>query len=97
MADGISSDQTLAALQNDIASLKRDLSSLVGNLKSTATAGAQNTADQIQDGASQLYHTAATEGARTAKLVGKQIQEQPVLAILVVLAVGYLGGRLLTR
>ncbi len=97
MANGITSDPTLASLQADISSLKQDLSSLLSHLKSGATASAQTAAGQIQDGAEQLYRTATTEGTKSAKLLGKQIEEQPVLALLIVLGIGYLGGRLLTR
>ncbi len=97
MANATSSDPTLASLQADISSLKQDLSSLLSHLKTGAAAGAQTASDQIQDGAAKLYETAATEGTRSAKLIVKQIEEQPVLALLIVLGLGYLGGRLLTR
>lgn len=93
MSSTTSSDATIAALQGDVATLKQDISALLAHLKTGASAGAA----QIEAGASQLYRTAAAEGANGAKALGKQIEDQPVLALLVVLGLGYLGGRLLTR
>jgi hypothetical protein len=97
MSANITVDPTLAALQEDIAALKRDLGTLVGNLKSSASSSAHSAAEQIEAGASRLYQTASVEGTRSAKALGQQIEEQPVLALLVVLGIGYVGGRLLTR
>ncbi len=97
MSNSISSDPTLQALQEDVNALKRDIGSLLAHLKSSATAGAQSAADQIEDSATRLYRTASTEGSKSAKALGQQIEEQPVLALLVVLGIGYIGGRLLTR
>jgi selenocysteine lyase/cysteine desulfurase len=91
------SDPTLIALQEDVAALKRDIGTLLTHLRTTATSTAQNAADQIEDGASRLYHSAAKEGCKSAKALGQQIEEQPALALLVLLGLGYLGGRLLTR
>ena len=90
-------DPTLIALQEDVAALKRDIGNLLAHFKSSATASAQDAANQIGDGAARLYRNAATEGCKSAKALGNQIEEQPVLALLIVLGLGYIGGRLLTR
>jgi hypothetical protein len=90
-------DPTVAALQEDVAALKRDIGSLLAHLKEGASVGAQTAADQIGDNASRIYRTAASEGCKAAKAVGQQIEEQPLLALLIVLGIGYIGGRLLTR
>ena len=90
-------DHTMAALQEDLASLKRDMGNLLTHLKSGAAAGAHSATDQIEDGASRLYHSATAEGCKSAKALGRQIEEQPVLAVLIVLGLGYLGGRMLSR
>ena len=90
-------DPTLIALQADVSALKRDIGNLLAHLKTSATEGAQSAADQLGDGATRLYRSAATEGCKSAKALGHQIEEQPVLALLIVLGLGYIGGRLLTR
>ncbi len=97
MSNSISSDPTLLALQEDVAALKRDIGTLLAHLRTSATASAQSAAEQIEDSATRLYRNASAEGCKSAKALGHQIEEQPVLALLVVLGVGYLGGRLLTR
>ena len=97
MSNSISTDPTLLALQEDVAALKRDITNLLAHLKTSATAGVQSAADQIEDGATRLYRNASAEGCKSAKALGQQIEEQPLLALLVVLGVGYIGGRLLTR
>jgi len=90
-------DPSLIALQEDVAALKRDIGNLLAHLKTSATSSAQSAADQIGDGANRLYRDVASEGCKSAKALGRQIEEQPVLAVLIVLGLGYIGGRLLTR
>jgi selenocysteine lyase/cysteine desulfurase len=97
MSNSISLDPTLAALQEDVSALKRDIGTLLTHLKSSASASAQSAADQIEEGATRIYRTASVEGTKTAKALGQQIEEQPVMAVLLVLALGYVGGRLLSR
>lgn len=87
----------IAALQSDIAALKRDVTSLVEHLKSGATTGAHNAADYLDDSAKKLYHDVAAEGQRTAKALGKQIEDYPLAALLIALGIGYIGGRFLSR
>ena len=87
----------LESLQQDIAALKRDVGSLLEHLKSGASKGAQNAAGQIDDEARRLYRNVASEGERTVKAISAQIEEKPLIALLIALGVGYLGGRLLSR
>jgi glutamine synthetase adenylyltransferase len=97
MSYSISTDPTLIALQDDVAALKRDIGSLLSHLKSSATANTRDAAGRIEEGAANLYRDASAEACKSAKALGHQIEEQPVLALLVVLGLGYIGGRLLTR
>ena len=97
MSSTATTDQTLAALQADVAALKQDLTNLLSHLKTGATGSAQAAAAQIDAGAQNLYRNAAVGGERSLKALGQQIEEQPLLALLVLLGVGYVGGRLLTR
>ena len=97
MSSTANTDQTVATLQADVAALKQDLASLLSHLKTGATANAQAAAAQIDQGAQNLYRSAAAGGERSLKAIGNQIEEQPLLALLLLLGVGYVGGRLLTR
>jgi len=97
MSSTINTDQTLAALQADVASLKQDVTNLLSHLRSGAAGTAQAAAAQIDQGAQTLYRNAAAGGERSLKALGQQIEEQPLLALLILLGAGYVGGRLLTR
>lgn len=97
MASNNSTENDIAALREDLASLRQDLASLVSNLKSDATKGVSRTASQLDDNVQALYRSALDGGEQSARQIGRQIEEHPLLAILLVLGAGYLGGRALTR
>ncbi len=97
MASNNSTDTDISALREDLASLRQDLSSLVSNLKAEATRGVSKTASQLDDNVNALYRTALNGGGESAKQISKQIEDHPLLAILLVLGAGYLGGRALSR
>ena len=90
-------DPDLAALREDFATLKRDLANLIEHLKTGATNTAQGAAAQFDDGAQRLYRSVAAEGERSVKAMSRQIEEQPLVALLIALGVGYVAGRVLTR
>ena len=97
MSGSSKSEPGIARLQDDIAALQRDVTSLVEHLKLGAASGAQSAADQFDDGAHRVYHGIAAEGDRVAKVVCRQVEEQPLGALRIALGVGYIGGRLLLR
>ena len=87
----------LTTLQDDITTLKHDVASLIEHLKLGAANGAQRAASRIDDGSRQLYRDVSSEGARAAKALGRRVEREPMLALLIFLGVGYIGGRLLSR
>ena len=91
------SDADLANLQNDIAALKADVANLLSHLRQGATNGAQSAADQIDDSARRLYRSIAAESARPLKAIGAQVEEQPLVALLVAAGIGFVAGRVLSR
>ena len=90
-------DPDAATLRDDIAALKRDVTSLMEHLKAGATGGAQSAAAQLDEGAHRLYSNVAAEAERSAKAIGRQVEEQPLVSLLIALGVGYIGGRFLSR
>ena len=97
MSESDKSESGVAGLQDDIATLKRDVASLIEHLKLGATTGAQSAAEHLEDGAHRIYRGVAAEGERAAEVVCRQIEAQPLVALLIALGVGYIGGRLLSR
>ncbi len=91
------SEADINALRDDLAALKRDVANLIEHFSSSATTNAQNAASQIDEGVRQFYSDATAKGGETAKLVGKQIEEQPIAALLIALGLGYITGRVLSR
>jgi hypothetical protein len=90
-------DSDLTAVKDDIAALKRDVASLIEHLKAGVTHGAQAAAAQVDGGSRRLYRNAATEGERAVKSIGEHVERQPLLALLIAVGVGYVGGRVLAR
>ncbi len=102
----------LEAIISDIASLKHDIATLAGHLRSggvnaasdaaRGAAGqlsdaARGAAGQLSDEALRVYENLAAQGQRSAKAIGRQVEEQPVMSLLLAFALGLLGGRLLSR
>ena len=87
----------LATLRDDIGALKRDVSSLMEHLKAGATSTAQTAAARVDEGARQLHRNVMAEAERSAKAIGRQVEEQPLTSLLIAAGVGYIGARLLSR
>ena len=94
MSSNTPTEPTLASLQADIAALKHDLSSLLGHLKS---GGTRATTEPLQEEAQRLYQAAAAQGSKATDALSEQIEKQPLMALLIALGIGYVGGRLLSR
>jgi hypothetical protein len=93
-------DVDLQTVMNDIAALKRDLAALVRAMKADVSedvACARSAVGQWGDEALHAYENLAARGARSVKAVGRQVEQQPVMSLLVAFAVGFLGSRLLPR
>jgi|GEM_PF-735925 ElaB/YqjD/DUF883 family membrane-anchored ribosome-binding protein len=104
MSTSTNDDSDLSALRDDLAALKRDVAGLIEHLKTGATEGAQsaaegaqNAVEHLEDGAHRLCRSVAAEGEREAKVVCHQIEEHPLLALLIAVGVGFIGGRALSR
>jgi hypothetical protein len=80
----------LETIQADLDSLKRDLIALANHVKSGVT-------ERVGDEASRLSGLLSEQGARSVEAVQRQLQEKPLLYVHGAFAVGFLGGRVLSR
>jgi hypothetical protein len=91
----------LDTIASDLASLKRDLAALAEQLTSGARAGADTAArdavDRVGDEGKRLYGNLAAQGERSLKAIGRQVEEQPVMSLLLAFALGFAGSRWLSR
>jgi len=97
MSESINGELDLGKLREDITVLKRDVSNLMRDLKASANGHAQSAAAQLDEGARELYRSVAAEAERSAKAIGRQVEEQPLMSLLIAAGVGYISGRLLSR
>jgi hypothetical protein len=77
--------------------LKRDVASLIDHMKGGATNTFQDPAGQIEGRVRSLRREAAAQGDRSAKAVSFFVENQPVTALSIAMAFGYIGARVLRR
>jgi hypothetical protein len=91
----------LDKIMADIAVLRRDLAALTSQLKNNAVQGAgdaaQHAVDQIGEKARRIYGNLAEQGERSAKAIGRQVEGQLTISLMVAFAVGFVSSRFLSR
>jgi ElaB/YqjD/DUF883 family membrane-anchored ribosome-binding protein len=91
----------LAAIIDDLAALRHDFAALMSQMKTGSVSGANDAAGnaigQLGDRANRLYDIMAARGERSAKAIGRQVEEQPIMSLLIAFGVGFVASRLLVR
>ena len=87
---------SLDKIADDITALRRDISALASQVKSGALKGASDAVDQIGDRAKHIYGNLADQGERSAKALGQQVKEQPLLSLLIAFGLGLVSSRFLS-
>ena len=90
-------DPGSAALHEDVAALKRDVAKLLEQLKANAKEAAGGAGEHLDESAQQLYRNLAAQGEESLNALSRQVEKQPLLALLVAFGVGYILGRVLSR
>jgi ElaB/YqjD/DUF883 family membrane-anchored ribosome-binding protein len=89
------------AIVRDVAALRQDFADLMSQMKSGALKGTNDAAEdilgQLGDRANHLYDSVTAQGQRSVKAIGRQVEERPVVSLLVAFGVGFIASRLLTR
>lgn len=95
------SQADFSAIADDVAALRRDFARLMAHVKEggvdIAADKARDALHKIGDEARQIYESISSEGERSIGALGRQIEEQPFLSIMIAFGVGLVGGRLLSR
>jgi ElaB/YqjD/DUF883 family membrane-anchored ribosome-binding protein len=90
-----------ATIVSDLAALRRDFADLMGQMKSgaikDANGAAENILGQLGDRANRLYDSVTAQGKRSVKAIGREVEERPVMSLLIAFGVGFVASRLLTR
>jgi len=101
VAPDIETTADFDTIARDIATLKHDLAALMAQMKVDAVNGATDTGEAILDrlgaGASDLRDSVVAQGERSAKAIGRQVDERPILSLLIAFGVGAVVSRLLFR
>ena len=89
------------AIVSDLATLRQDFADLMSQMKSGALKGANGAAEnilgQLGDRANHLYDSMTARGERSVKAIGRQVEERPVMSLLIAFGVGFIVSRLLNR
>ena len=94
------SSPDLRAIMGDVETLKHDLATLIRHRKDGIAediAHARGAVGQLGDQAVHAYENLAAQGQRSVKAIGRQVEEQPVLSLLLAFAAGFIGSRMLSR
>jgi ElaB/YqjD/DUF883 family membrane-anchored ribosome-binding protein len=88
------------AIVEGIATLKHDLAVLTDRLKRAGMNGLKDTEHEsvaeLRDEAEAIYRSLAAQGGRTAKVIGRAVEEQPIASLLIAFGIGLISGRLLS-
>jgi ElaB/YqjD/DUF883 family membrane-anchored ribosome-binding protein len=89
------------AIIRDVAALRQDFADLMSQMKSGAFKGANEAAEnilgQLGDKANHLYDNVSAQGQRSVKAIGRQVEERPIVSLLIAFGIGFVASRLLSR
>jgi F0F1-type ATP synthase membrane subunit b/b' len=77
-------------LRSDLASVKQDLARLLKTLAAEAKGGASEEAQR-------LYATLSEQSERSTKALRQEMEERPLITLLLAFGIGFIGGSLLRR
>ncbi len=87
----------LDAVREDLAALRQDFAELMEHLKNGGGNITHDTAGRLREKADGLYEDLNERGRRSAEAMRHQVEERPLTAIALAFALGYIGGRMLSR
>ena len=97
MSASMTTDSDIELFREDLVALKRDVASLIEHAKCGATDTVQDADGQIKRRVRSLREEAGAQRDRSAKAVNLFLETQPVAALSIAVALGYIGARVLRR
>ena len=97
MADSIIGNSDIDALRGDVAALKDDVGRLMDHLKGGARSSVRAAAGQFNGKVLGASKEASAQGERSLRAFSAWVEEEPVLAVMIALGVGYVGAWALRR
>ena len=77
-------------IREDVASLREDLASLLRHL-------ARDAKGEMSEEGRRLYAKLSDSGERSASALAREVEERPLLTLLLAFGIGFIGGSLLRR
>ena len=87
----------IQAIMTDLASLRDDIAALTKHVSNNAFDASSAAAGQLGAEATKVYNNMAAQGQRSAKMIGQQVEQQPLATLLIAFALGFVGSRMLSR
>jgi ElaB/YqjD/DUF883 family membrane-anchored ribosome-binding protein len=87
----------LAKVRADIAALAKDLRSLGSTAAGTAQRAAETEGERVRTGIDEAISDLRRQGEETLRGAKASIEERPLFAVLIALALGFILGRVLDR
>ena len=86
---------------DDLAALKKDVQKAIAHVKKLslddALDSARDMADDIQDDAADLYKDFSKRGKKTVQAMEKQLDDQPIVSLLMAFAAGFVISKIFFR
>ena len=90
MSASMTTDSDIELFREDLVALKRDVASLIEHAKGGATDTVQDAAGQIKRRVRSLREEAGAQRDRSARAVNLFVENQPVAALSIAVALGYI-------
>lgn len=87
----------LATLREDISKLTADLRGLAGSAAGTARRAASEEGARLREEVEDALRSALGRGGKVVEDASAQIEQRPLLSVLVAFAIGFILGRILDR
>jgi len=84
-------------LRADIATLRDDVARLVKTLASEAKGLASEAKGDASEEVRRLYAKLSEQSGRSARAIAHEVEERPLMALLLAFGIGFIGGTLLRR